>query len=362
MLEKLSEINWDQLTYAFGSASHLPDTIKDLTSNDEGIREDAIDGLYSSIWHQGTVYEATAYAVPFLVELLESPEIEDKHQIVGLLREIANGELSVNQYRSGELDWLKAAREAVVKHYDIYLNLTVEGDEKTRSAAIKLLTTFEEKKQRTLPHLQSCLENETTLSVKAAVIFTLPLVASAYDQKSIDLLLPYLSEEQEPVIRLFAAQTVAALAREKTPFFVQEILVDAFKEDEFLVSQYRSLSWIEDDILSKVGDSLSCTNGETAKLLIPELINVLEASSFCWRGRPLVKALMGLLFGPETLSEHIKGTELSELQRQVLSSIGKYALEDIRRVPTHRDLTIETILRGYGLPSTLKDLEAFLGT
>lgn len=67
MLEGLNDINWQRLTHAYGPASDVPELIRNLTSPAPDIREQAQKGLRSTIWHQGTVYEATAYALPFLI-------------------------------------------------------------------------------------------------------------------------------------------------------------------------------------------------------------------------------------------------------------------------------------------------------
>jgi hypothetical protein len=49
-----------------------PETIRKLISDDQEEREEAIYWLYSTLCHQGTVYEAKPYAVPFLIELAEN--------------------------------------------------------------------------------------------------------------------------------------------------------------------------------------------------------------------------------------------------------------------------------------------------
>lgn len=78
MLEGLDQINWGELGHAYGSAEDLPDLLRQLASPDEQSRNNALYQLYGTIWHQGTVYQATAYAVPFLLELLQADCSADK--------------------------------------------------------------------------------------------------------------------------------------------------------------------------------------------------------------------------------------------------------------------------------------------
>jgi hypothetical protein len=60
MLEDLDSVDWKNLGHAYGEASDVPDLIRALASPAKKSREDAWHHLYSNVWHQGTVYEATA--------------------------------------------------------------------------------------------------------------------------------------------------------------------------------------------------------------------------------------------------------------------------------------------------------------
>jgi hypothetical protein len=78
MLEGLDAIQWDVLNHACGSAEDIPQLIRALCDEDDDIRDKTLYALYTNIWNQGTVYQATAYAVPFLIELLSAPEVTRK--------------------------------------------------------------------------------------------------------------------------------------------------------------------------------------------------------------------------------------------------------------------------------------------
>lgn len=91
MLDGLDNIRWCDLRHAYGSAGDVPSLLRSLTSGEDSVRNEAISDLFGNIWTQGTVYEATIYAIPFLIELLEAPEIEGKPGIASLLASIADG-------------------------------------------------------------------------------------------------------------------------------------------------------------------------------------------------------------------------------------------------------------------------------
>ncbi len=66
--------------------------LRSLLSKNRNVRQKAIANLHEHIWHQGTVFPASAAAVPFLYELLTHPDVHDKGGIVALLTCIATGE------------------------------------------------------------------------------------------------------------------------------------------------------------------------------------------------------------------------------------------------------------------------------
>lgn len=91
MLAKLDTIDWANLTHAYGSADDVPDQIRALRSADRAVRERALGQLYANIFHQGTRYQASAAAVPFLLELLADPSTPARPAVLGLLTGLAIG-------------------------------------------------------------------------------------------------------------------------------------------------------------------------------------------------------------------------------------------------------------------------------
>src|SRR5262245_59533068 len=91
MLDGLEAVDWASLRHAYGEATDVPGLLRALLSSDPKVREETIYELFGNIWHQGTVYPASAAAVPFLYELLTAPEVQDKPAIAHLLASIAEG-------------------------------------------------------------------------------------------------------------------------------------------------------------------------------------------------------------------------------------------------------------------------------
>jgi hypothetical protein len=87
----MDEIDWGVLEHAYGPAKDVPESIRALASPDADEREKARHTLYGNIFHQGTRYQATAYAVPFLLELLAEPATPDRAELAHLLTMLAVG-------------------------------------------------------------------------------------------------------------------------------------------------------------------------------------------------------------------------------------------------------------------------------
>lgn len=88
-IERLSDITWHKYHHAYGIAADVGKDIRRLASTDPEIREQALWQLGESIYHQGTVYSATAVAVPFLIRLVCDERFRDRLPLCELLKEIA---------------------------------------------------------------------------------------------------------------------------------------------------------------------------------------------------------------------------------------------------------------------------------
>lgn len=88
-LEGLDAAPWAELRHAYGSAGEVPALLRGLASGGEQ-RAAAMTRLHETIWHQGTTYEATSAAVPFLADLAVADE-SLLPELLFLLGAIADG-------------------------------------------------------------------------------------------------------------------------------------------------------------------------------------------------------------------------------------------------------------------------------
>ncbi|MFD6275527.1 hypothetical protein ACFWFI_08145 [Streptomyces sp. NPDC060209] len=118
---------WAGLTHAYGSAADVPDCLRGLAGEDDEKAAEALSDLYGSILHQGSVYEATAHAVPFLARIAAAGI--RTADVVALL-----GGIAENGVDDGESDEA-AARRAVTAELPLLLASLEAGDSGVRQAA-----------------------------------------------------------------------------------------------------------------------------------------------------------------------------------------------------------------------------------
>jgi hypothetical protein len=106
----LTHIDWHGLTCAYGPADAVPVFLRDIRASDQAARHAALDGLFSHVWHQGSVYEVTAVAVPFIAEAAFGSG-EDRADLFELLRLIRAGQSDARQHASLDSAEVRASAE-----------------------------------------------------------------------------------------------------------------------------------------------------------------------------------------------------------------------------------------------------------
>ncbi|MBI5950755.1 MAG: hypothetical protein HY865_03785 [Chloroflexi bacterium] len=139
-LEDIDKIDWSKLNHAHGEASDFPILLLATFSENRRDREFAFKLLFETIWHQGTVYEASAYAVPFLFKALESPEAIDESAFALLLSCLADGKSGLQVHALSDKKSEKTWREILAKdnlELEIEIAKEIEYVNNTRKAVGK---------------------------------------------------------------------------------------------------------------------------------------------------------------------------------------------------------------------------------
>jgi hypothetical protein len=141
---------WAGLTHAYGSAQDVPVLIRSLVSPDADVRSAALDELFGSIFHQGTVYAASAPAVPFLARaLLTAP---GQRELIGLL--IAGMCRCYGEDWSHRSTFSGAVRAEVVSVLGELVPLLADPDPAVRRAMLRIVAVCPARRVRELCDLR----------------------------------------------------------------------------------------------------------------------------------------------------------------------------------------------------------------
>jgi HEAT repeat protein len=374
MLQTIDQISWSQLEHAYGPADDVPGLLRDLASPNVDMRQKAMHNLYGTIWHQGTVYEATAYTVPFLLELLQHPVVHDKDQILILLVHLANGnsyidvhqhlgifqqvhaeEMETSDWQAElerELSWVRGAHDAVGNGIPIYVDLLSTGEPAVRSAAAYVLAGFTSADTIVPLRLGERLATETHPLAKASLLLSLGTVANP-EWGMRQLIEDQLRHESEPLIQLSAAMALTRLARDKTPLEAVKVLVGTIKDPQLVAAAYAQLPWADVHVVADVSAHLPALGEVDAPQLISLLVPALDAVD-PYSALEIAATLLTLAFNTGPLPAAAAASDLTVAQRQVLDAIA--ASDTAWRF----NVNLAGLLRSFGLPDWRDRLQSFL--
>jgi hypothetical protein len=240
VLEGLDRIDWASLRHAYGPATDVPQLIRDLASDDYPTRRDARSKLHSNIWHQGTIYQASAYAVPFLIVLAGDDTVHERDQILALLAVIASGSSFLDVHQSyldaadsdspefgsrvqQELGWVRAAHDAVAAGIPTFLKLVRDADPDVGACAAYALSCFPERATQVGPPLRAALDGVVAAEAKASAVLCLGCVTDT-DPVYARLFEALLDSNEASLVRLAAAMALARAWRVVDPERAADVL------------------------------------------------------------------------------------------------------------------------------------------
>lgn len=141
--------------------------IRDLVSADAMTREKAISELCGNIHHQSTTYEATPYAVRFLVEALGSDHA-DRPSILGLLAAIAHApDPRPEEVAARSRAEVRAHAKGVLQHLTLH-----------PAAAATIAFAAEAEAETFIPFLERALQNHPRPRARLALGLALARLGS----------------------------------------------------------------------------------------------------------------------------------------------------------------------------------------
>ncbi len=84
-LDCLDRVPWYELEHAYGNAFDIPKEIRRLTSTEDIVQSGAIERLYGTIYHQGSIFSSTAASIDPLLQIVANTSIRNRGRIAELL-------------------------------------------------------------------------------------------------------------------------------------------------------------------------------------------------------------------------------------------------------------------------------------
>jgi hypothetical protein len=237
MTQGLNEVPWSQLISRQGRGAPIDSYLADLASTDAAKRREALLTLQVTLLHQEdqAVYEATPAAVPFLVKLAASPEVQDREEILALLRDLGSfrhRDHLLGTFDAGSIQVTDHAapfahtERAVADGWPTYLALLDDPSAPVRAGAAVLLGIFRPEPERVVPELEAALRREATPRTEAALALALGRYGAAVPA-SARARLHELVAQRTGLARTCAALATVMIEGDSAPEEVFEVLEDA---------------------------------------------------------------------------------------------------------------------------------------
>ncbi|UJR84619.1 hypothetical protein [Sandaracinus amylolyticus] len=184
MRDELDAIDWAALEHAYGRADDVPKLLLDLRSDDPATRDRARYWLGGTIVHQGTLYSATAPAVPFVARLARDRSTPDRAWIVTYLPRLAVSDPDswiatgfdvtsprwASYFDGDEGAIFRAAYDAVEREVPALLALLDDDDPAVRAAVPYAIAWFAPRARAVREMCLAALTREQDAAVRASVL------------------------------------------------------------------------------------------------------------------------------------------------------------------------------------------------
>jgi len=294
MIEGLYQVDWQNLTHAEGEAANIPALLLGLTSTEPDDRQVSLENLTALVFNQGVVYEATAFVVPFILQLIQNPLVEGKEHLLVFLAQLASGNArfdvlpDTGAAPAGEADqllrgrwmlerkWAENTRRAVREGIPLYLQGLSHLDPIVRAASAYVLACFPGQGGRIAPQLVRRLGMDHDPIARASIIFSLVVVEMDFQAKC-DLLDSLSTGDFDPCVRLAAAMALARVLQENTPAGTVEMLVDFMSAlDPKLPAFYTRLPWAENHLFGDLSLVFCQLGPAYSNVVVPDLVRVID--------------------------------------------------------------------------------------
>ncbi|MCB0032866.1 MAG: hypothetical protein KDE51_02510 [Anaerolineales bacterium] len=355
MFDTLNDIDWTNLSHAYGSAEKAPTLLRQLAFGTEGEQEDALNWLWNDYVHQGSRYDGTYHLIPFLFELLESNQFPKPHELINLLLAYGVGEAFLPEVH--DLEW-------ELNTYDSSGNLGSSGKchllirENAPMFLEFLLPTYTLETRLAagfaFAHFADTYTHKLTQLIEALAFETNPLQCSnllrclahigQLTQTSLapDSLLPFLDLAQPKIVRLAAAIAQVNLFPKDGNIKAIETVFQALTEAwTFEEERIQYMWWNEGDMLGYTALVLPQLDSKYRLRAITTLQALVETIPYMTQAIPQTLLLLILKTPDQKHNKDI--VDLSKVERlalQLLLKSGQLSQYTFQECLVTKDISI----------------------
>ena len=371
MIEGLYQVDWSSLRHAHGEAADIPVLILGLIAPDPEEREMALEVLRENIYSQGAVYEATAFSVPFLIQLLQHETVRDKDRLLVFLAHLANGNSPLDLANEAGVqtpdiretgsmldiaiarNWARVTRRAVRRGIPVYLASLHDPDPGVRSAAAYLLACFAGESQQIRPVLRRQLGRERDPEALASLVFALGYQAEP-SSEVVGQFEAFLDGSYPLLIRVAAGMSLGRILGGQAPDKILTFLTGCLSESSpEVIESYERLPWSDGQYYGDLAMVLCYWGPPCAARIVPGLLKIFD------RLEPTQALLVGyallyLAFGGTTRRPSPYNAP-NDLQLSVLECLAE------NQAFWQSGLDAVDLMAAFKLPGWPEELRAYLG-
>ena len=371
MLETLDQTDWSKLDDAYGPSVKTPGRIRNLASADKAKRDKALDDLSYTIYHQGSIYAASVAAVPFLLEIVASPEVTDRTPTLQILQALSTGHsyhevharvifLREEAKKPGwqakvreEKGWVAAIHNQLSAAVPLIARVLESGNLSERVAAVSLLATLQDN-----PAAVSALASATSdpsAELSAAAISAI----GARRGTQVELLEQCFARAANELVRTVAAiQILYHRAHDAPPAAVDYLLNHLRAPQPDVRKAYEALPDVG-AFLGDVGKALACGPRAGAETAFPLLYDQVQRSPYWLNDSETFGVLLvAVMMNPPPNWDWTKAT-LTQQQRLAIRMVTDRAWRIENGCPTTYGNLVD-LLEKVGLPGKRQEIFTML--
>ncbi|MGI5328180.1 hypothetical protein [Actinomadura nitritigenes] len=231
LLRGLDEIDWSALRHAYGSAEDVPDLLRAAAESAE-----AVDDLDSRLYHQGGfICDAATAALPYLVELVSSPDTAYRIGLLDLLRGLVHEANTIPRVDAGWPDAWAAALPRLVALLD-------DPDVAVRRELTSTLSSAVGDADAIVPAVRAAWDREDDAAVRLGTVIAAGELAPGCTVRVLPETLVWLRDlrtSDDPQLRLAAETALSAAVGAQRPDLAAA--VEALRGD---IAVWRDVPWV----------------------------------------------------------------------------------------------------------------------